>query len=113
MVCFKNHFLYSLSWHGSGTFVTGNGPEVDRKTSRSPVAAPAISGWARRLSHSRSIVRGRELVYDFRPGLPDLRSFPIEIWRRLAAHDLRVLSNDLGAYGDAAGQPRLRTAVAR
>ena len=99
--------------HGSGTFVTGNGPEVARKTSRLPAAVPELSDWARRLPGTRSIVPGRELVYDFRPGLPEFRSFPIEVWRRLAAKSLRVLSNDVGAYGDAAGQPGLRAAVAR
>ena len=98
---------------GAGTFVTCHGPEVERKARRSPFAPPAISRWARRLSHSRSVVPGRELVHDFRPGLPDLPSFPIEIWRRLVAQNLRVLSNNLGAYGDSAGQPRLRDAIAR
>lgn len=98
---------------GSGTFVTRHGPEVDRNDGRAPASPPTISAWANRLSHSRSIVPSREIVHDFRPGLPDLRSFPIDIWRRLAAQNLRVLSNDVGGYGDAAGQPRLRAAIAR
>ena len=77
---------------GSGTFVTRHGPEVDRNDGRAPASPPKISAWANRLSHSRSIVPSREIVHDFRPGLPDLRSFPIDIWRRLAAQNLRVLS---------------------
>jgi GntR family transcriptional regulator/MocR family aminotransferase len=99
--------------HGSGTFVTGHGPQVDREPSRVSAATPHTSAWARRLSPSRSIVPGRECAYDFRPGLPDLGSFPIDIWRRLTAQNLRALSSDVGGYGDAAGQPRLRSAVAR
>jgi len=104
---------YFQTRRGSGTFVAGQGFEIDRNAWRSTRDSPSITPWALRLSHSRSIVPGRKLVYDFRPGLPDLRSFPIDTWRRLAARNLRSLSNDLGGYGDAAGQPRLRAAVAR
>jgi GntR family transcriptional regulator/MocR family aminotransferase len=104
---------YFEARRGSGTFVSRHELDVDRNAWRSPLTTPAISPWARCLSHSRSIVPGRELVHDFRPGLPDLGSFPIDVWRRLAAQNLRVLSHDLGGYGDAAGQPRLRAAIAR
>jgi len=104
---------YLAARHGSGTFVAEQGRESDHDARRLPLSAPKVSEWARRLSHSRSIVPTREMVHDFRPGLPDLRSFPIQIWRRLAAQNLRVLSNDVGPYGDAAGQPRLRAAIAR
>jgi GntR family transcriptional regulator/MocR family aminotransferase len=45
--------------------------------------------------------------------VPDLASFPVDVWRRLAAKNLRALSSDVGGYGDAAGQPRLRAAIAR
>jgi GntR family transcriptional regulator / MocR family aminotransferase len=99
--------------HGSGTFVTAQGVAADRNDERLPAPAPAISDWARRLSHSRSVVPSREMVHDFRPGLPDLERFPVDIWRRLAAQNLRVLSSAVGAYGDAAGQLRLRAAIAR
>jgi GntR family transcriptional regulator/MocR family aminotransferase len=99
--------------HGSGTFVAAESVDAGHNARRVPDSTTRLSDWARRLSHSRSIVPDREIVHDFRPGLPDLRSFPIEIWRRLAAQNLRVLSDDVGAYGDAAGQPRLRASIAR
>jgi GntR family transcriptional regulator/MocR family aminotransferase len=100
--------------HGSGTFVAAHGAPGDGNDEQSAtVSPPAISDWARRLSRSRSVVPHREMVHDFRPGLPDLESFPVDIWRRLAARNLRVLSSAVGAYGDAAGQLRLRAAIAR
>ena len=103
---------YFEARRGSGTFVQ-RGLETGHSSRPTPVEFASISQWARRLSASRSVVPGRELVYDFRPGLPDLRIFPIEIWRRLTARNLRVLSNAVGPYGDSAGQPRLRAAIAR
>src|SRR5579862_240894 len=99
--------------HGSGTFVAMHAPESRRDTRATAAAPRRVSGWAGRLPRSRSIVPAREIVHDFRPGLPDLDAFPIAIWRRLAARNLRELSNDVGAYGDAAGQPRLRFGIAR
>jgi GntR family transcriptional regulator/MocR family aminotransferase len=98
---------------GSGTFVSAIGPRPDATHTRPSMRPPGLSQWASRLSNSRSIVPPRELVHDFRPGLPDLPSFPIEVWRRLAAKNLRGLSKNVGAYGEAAGQPQLRAAVAR
>lgn len=49
----------------------------------------------------------------FRPNVPDLRLFPARLWARLLARQLR--SGDLGllGYGDPAGLPALRAAVAQ
>jgi GntR family transcriptional regulator/MocR family aminotransferase len=50
--------------------------------------------------------------YDFGVGIPDASLFPFDTWRRLIARQIR--GSLLGAgYGDAAGQPRLRAAIAR
>ncbi len=99
--------------HGSGTYVAMHATTPARATTYAPLEATRISEWAKRLPRSRSIVPTRELVHDFRPGLPDLANFPIDTWRRLAAYNLRVMSNDVGRYGEAAGLPRLRAAIAR
>jgi GntR family transcriptional regulator/MocR family aminotransferase len=99
--------------HGSGTFVTAQSDAGNRSEERVPSSPPAISDWARRLSHSQSVVPNREMVHDFRPGMPDIESFPVDVWRHLAAQNLRILSSDVGAYGDPAGQLRLRAAIAR
>lgn len=104
---------YLEARHGCGTFVAAHAPGGLRDAQRPSVSTRKVSAWARRLPKSRAIIPAREIVHDFRPGLPDLHGFPIDTWRRLAARNLRVLSNDVGAYGDAAGQPRLRYAIAR
>ncbi len=51
--------------------------------------------------------------YDFSVGVPDLRLFPWETWRRLISHELRLTSVHSGDYGDPAGHAGLRAAVAR
>jgi GntR family transcriptional regulator/MocR family aminotransferase len=51
-------------------------------------------------------------VYDFGVGVPDETLFPFAAWRPLLARQLRA-SVLPGAYGDAAGHPRLRAAIAR
>lgn len=50
--------------------------------------------------------------YDFSVGMPDAALFPYETWRRLLARQIRpsLLKAD---YGDAAGHPKLRAAIAR
>jgi GntR family transcriptional regulator/MocR family aminotransferase len=51
-------------------------------------------------------------VYDFRTGLPDMMLFPYQTWRRLMARELRAPAGH-GVYGDPAGDPGLRDAIAR
>ena len=99
--------------HGSGTYVAEHVSASEHATAHADGAPVRISEWAKRLPRSRSVVPTRELVHDFRPGLPDLANFPIDIWRRLAARNLREMSNDVGRYGDAAGHAPLRNAIAR
>src|SRR4051794_35205984 len=51
--------------------------------------------------------------YDFTVGIPDQRLFPLPAWRRLVARELRGGTLNAGAYGDPAGHPALRAAIAR
>jgi GntR family transcriptional regulator/MocR family aminotransferase len=51
--------------------------------------------------------------YDLRAGMPDPRLFPYQTWRRLMANELRSTAVGTGAYGDPAGHPELRAALAR
>ncbi|MGA7803672.1 aminotransferase class I/II-fold pyridoxal phosphate-dependent enzyme, partial [Bradyrhizobium sp.] len=66
----------------------------------------------RRTQESPHVVRNR-LLYDFFPGRPSAELFPLKTWRRLLQ---RNLSHGGGAgltqYGDPAGLPALRTAIA-
>jgi GntR family transcriptional regulator/MocR family aminotransferase len=50
--------------------------------------------------------------FDFRPGIPDARLFPYQTWRRLLAQQLRPAAVGGGVYGDPAGHPALRQAIA-
>lgn len=49
---------------------------------------------------------------DFWVGRPNARSFPTKTWRRLLLHNLAVAGANLTEYGDPAGLPALRAAIA-
>jgi GntR family transcriptional regulator/MocR family aminotransferase len=51
--------------------------------------------------------------YEFRTGLPDVSRFPFQAWRQLMARELWPSAVGQGAYGDPAGHPSLRGAIAR
>jgi GntR family transcriptional regulator/MocR family aminotransferase len=53
----------------------------------------------------------RVFEFDFRPGHPDLRSFPWAAWRRSFRNALRLAAGQLG-YGDPRGTLELRAALA-
>jgi GntR family transcriptional regulator/MocR family aminotransferase len=52
-------------------------------------------------------------VYDFRLGTPDATLFPFAIWRRLVARQLHPAAMGRATYGEPAGHPGLRAAIAR
>lgn len=97
---------------GSGTFVCTE--PVNRVR---PRTAPGGSGvHARRLWQSIPAPAPAELpapAYDFRVGIPDVRLFPFETWRRLVARELRPTASRSANYGEASGHAGLRTAIAR
>jgi GntR family transcriptional regulator/MocR family aminotransferase len=51
--------------------------------------------------------------FDFRTGIPDATLFPYQSWRRLLVRQLRPAAVGDGSYGDPAGHPGLRLAIAR
>ncbi|MBC6461289.1 GntR family transcriptional regulator, partial [Actinomadura sp. HBU206391] len=51
--------------------------------------------------------------FDLRAGIPDLRLFPYEAWRRLTGRELRRAAMGTGMHGDPAGHAGLRAAIAR
>jgi GntR family transcriptional regulator / MocR family aminotransferase len=55
----------------------------------------------------------RPATFDFRTGIPDATLFSYQSWRRLVARQLRPTTVGTGAYGDPAGHPGLREAIAR
>jgi GntR family transcriptional regulator/MocR family aminotransferase len=92
---------------GAGTFVE-RGPELPaRRRAGNPIRYRAA--WKDVTTLGR---RGPAPPYNFGVGIPDGRLFPFDAWRRLQARQLRpsALSSD---YGDPAGHPKLREAIAR
>ena len=55
----------------------------------------------------------KTFAHDFRLGMPDSRSFPYDVWRRLAARALRQASRQVPLYDLAQGRTALREAIAR
>jgi GntR family transcriptional regulator/MocR family aminotransferase len=51
--------------------------------------------------------------FDFRSGVPDVRRFPFDTWRRLTSSQLRETKADGLTYGDPRGHAGLRAAIAR
>jgi GntR family transcriptional regulator/MocR family aminotransferase len=110
---------YILSRAGSGTFVAYAFPEsiVPEQVSPSPLARPAAP---RRLSAMGSRTAELDLVRRhapatanaFRPGLPALDQFPMEIVRRIADRRMKRASVRMLAYGDPQGYLPLREAIA-
>lgn len=93
---------------GAGTFVHGDEPG-----SRGAPASPlrprpvwdAIRMWPEPLAGIR---------YDFRAGLPDMRRFPYQAWRRLITDELRPGAGSVVPEADdPGGHPGLRAAIAR
>jgi len=98
---------------GAGTFVCDNPPSGGPAPSASAGSIPTRSVWQSLASpaphRGASFVGGT--VYDFAVGIPDVRRFPMEAWRRQVARHLRETAPT--AYGDPAGHPGLRAEIAR
>jgi len=84
------------SQHGSGTLVAQRAAEVVRS-----VASPPKQRTQPRLDH------------DFRPGHPDLSSFPRTEWSRAVKRALNAAPFEAFGYTDPHGQPELRSALAQ
>jgi GntR family transcriptional regulator/MocR family aminotransferase len=95
---------------GAGTYVTDRLPRRRRRRRRvdSPVRPRPV--WE---SVPLPTAFSRPAGFDLRPGVPDSSLFPFQVWRRVTARALRLGSVGKGLYGDPAGDPRLREAIAR
>lgn len=113
---------YIESRAGSGTFVARSIPETMVPESPSSGgrdgAAPApstrsLSARGRRIADA-PILRHplRTVANAFRPGLPALDHFPMDIWRRLSDRRMRRASVRLLTYDDPQGYLPLREAIA-
>jgi GntR family transcriptional regulator/MocR family aminotransferase len=95
---------------GAGTFVSDEVPGSPGTTGRSASALRPRRVWDR-VRVATAFAAPAD--YEFRTALPDASRFPFETWRRLVARELRAPAVGRGHYGDPAGEPALRGAIAR
>jgi GntR family transcriptional regulator/MocR family aminotransferase len=97
---------------GAGTFVTEHGasPQQESRKRRTEGALRPRPVWN---SIPLSTAFARDAQFDFRTGLPDVSLFPHDKWRRLVSFGLRSEAVRGGVYGNPAGHPPLREAIAR
>ncbi len=97
---------------GSGTFVSEHiaSSRNQPKNPRTYEALRPLPFWD---SIPLSAPFARRAQFDFRTGVPDASLFPHDRWRRLVGAGLRSADGHTGVYGDPAGYPRLREAIAR
>jgi len=112
---------YIESRAGSGTFVARAIPEIMvPETPQGPPEVSADSPGSRALSRRGTVISEtpilrhplRTVANAFRPGLPALDHFPMDIWRRLYDRRLRRASIRLLSYDDPQGYLPLREAIA-
>jgi GntR family transcriptional regulator/MocR family aminotransferase len=89
-----------------GTVVADIVPLRHRTTTMAP------AGLARRAQNLRHMSNASQEAGAFVPGVPDLHAFPLALWRRLLDRAWRSLDPVQLNYGDTAGEPVLRMAIA-
>ncbi len=102
---------------GAGTFVCDNPLAPARPVDATDDGlVPARTAWRELAVTSAAAVadNGSEpLPYDFGVGVPDAVRFPLELWRRLVARQLRETTAVGVNYGEPAGHAGLREEIAR
>ncbi|MYM69095.1 aminotransferase class I/II-fold pyridoxal phosphate-dependent enzyme [Pseudoduganella sp. FT55W] len=103
-----------------GTVVASVGPEPARDharagrggRSRGDAAAVPQLGLSQRMRDLRPVPGPADRMGAFVPGVPALEQFPMALWRRLLERALRSMTVVQLNYGDTAGEPLLRAAIA-
>jgi GntR family transcriptional regulator/MocR family aminotransferase len=90
-----------------GTVVAGVASGPRPRTTPEPQA-----GLARRAQGLRTMHNGASSGLPFAPGVPELHGFPLAQWRRLLDRAWRGVGPAQLNYGDPAGEPALRAAIA-
>jgi GntR family transcriptional regulator/MocR family aminotransferase len=96
---------------GRGSFVALDAPAAAPATRVRRVETPAVLSQRGQQLAARGGCRDPARPLPFAAGSPDLRAFPLDLWRQLLARHLRRGPTLLG-YGDPQGDPRLREAIA-
>nr|HMQ73436.1 PLP-dependent aminotransferase family protein [Rubrivivax sp.] len=109
---------YLQSREALGTFVSNELPESCLTAMRAvpPATAAGDALPARRpipfRGRAHAVAGARRLPLDFWLGRPDPHSFPFGLWRRLLNRVLAGAGTHFTDYGDPAGLPALRRAIA-
>jgi GntR family transcriptional regulator/MocR family aminotransferase len=112
---------YAVGVVGSGTFVASELPARTEAAAGVPnartweQAEANLSNFARRASYMPYHVAGpREHAFrfDFKYGIPAVRDFPFEIWRKLLSKQARSSAPEAFMYGPPEGNHDLRAAIA-
>jgi GntR family transcriptional regulator/MocR family aminotransferase len=114
----RNTVLYAYEQLASEGYVTGDrrGTVVaalasGRKPARQGSALPQ-AGLSQRALDLRTVQGEPDRMGAFVPGVPALEQFPMALWRRLLERALRGMTVRQLNYGDHAGEPLLREAIA-
>ena len=94
---------------GSGTYVSAL--PLPKKRAARLEGRRTLSGRGRKAGASMACVEPL-VVRPFAAGLPALDEFPLQTWQRLVASHARRLDAQALVYGDPAGEPALREAIA-
>jgi GntR family transcriptional regulator/MocR family aminotransferase len=94
-----------------GTVVAALAPERKQQRRGAAEMQPP-AGLSRRVQNLRAVPGPADRMGAFVPGVPALEQFPMALWRRMMDRALRAVSILQLNYGDAAGEPQLREAIA-
>lgn len=112
----RNTVLYAYEQLAAEGYVVSDrqGTLVAAVAAAKPAATaqPPQAGLARRARDLRSVPSVASEGQAFAPGVPDLQAFPLAAWRRHLERAWRALDPAQLNYGDPAGEPALRAAIA-
>ncbi|MRW90893.1 aminotransferase class I/II-fold pyridoxal phosphate-dependent enzyme [Duganella sp. FT80W] len=120
----RNTVLYAYEQLASEGFVTTDrrgtvvaelrttGAPMGDSGSAGEAAAQLAPGLSQRACNLRPVSGAADRMGAFVPGVPALEQFPMALWRRMLERALRGITVRQLNYGDPAGEPQLRAAIA-
>jgi GntR family transcriptional regulator/MocR family aminotransferase len=90
----------------------GAGAGRTASVGKGAAAGGGAASLSQRVRHLRPVPGPADRMGAFVPGVPALEQFPMSLWRRLLERALRSMTVVQLNYGDTAGEPLLRAAIA-